>query len=87
VKPSLSIHPEDPTVAIFKLATGEEIRVSLEDEMGIEGFKLYVGSSKLLVVRPRSGNSLELLTPRSLVELEQQCSEIGRQNREKSKRP
>jgi hypothetical protein len=78
---SLRIHPEDDEIAIFTLATGEEIRIAFAEEMGQLGMKLSVHASKMLVVAPRSGNAVELKTPKSLIALEEGCMAIAANRR------
>ncbi|TBR75377.1 MAG: hypothetical protein EPN64_13115 [Burkholderiaceae bacterium] len=68
--------------AIFKLANGEVVRVSLwQGGLGTEGFRLKITTDRgLLTVMPSSGNSIELSTVRAL-EQEQQKVREGVANR------
>lgn len=63
---------EAPTIvdnaAVFRLATGERIMVSIpETGLGVMGYAIKVVSDRgLLLVQPSSGNAIDLYTHRSL---------------------
>lgn len=72
--------------AIFKLATGEKIRVSLvEGGLGLMGYSLNINTDKALLVIPSSGNSVNVMTKQSLFAQEAECKRIV-QERDHGKR-
>ena len=54
--------------AVFTLATGEVVRVSIrESGLGLMGYRLNVNTDRgTVLVIPSSGNSIDVMTPRSL---------------------
>jgi hypothetical protein len=56
----------DGDAAVFTLATGEKVRVSLiETGLGLYGYAVKVMAERTILVKPSSGNAIDIYTPRS----------------------
>lgn len=67
----------DDHQAIFTLATGEKVRVSIrEGGLGTIGYRLNVNTDRALLVLPSSGNSIDLMTKRSLAAEEAESKQV-----------
>lgn len=55
---------------VFELKTGEKVRVSFRETLGVEGYALTINTDKSLVVMPSSGNAIVITTQAAAAALE-----------------
>jgi hypothetical protein len=57
----------DGNAAVFTLVTGEKVRVSLiETGLGLYGYAVKVMAERTILVKPSSGNAVDIYTQRSM---------------------
>lgn len=72
---------------VITLKTGEEIRVTECEHLGVTGYDLKVLTTRgALLVMPESGNSMRVSTPRAMERLEREIeSVVEERDRNKAK--
>jgi hypothetical protein len=67
----------DGNAAVFVLATGEKVRVSLiETGLGLYGYAVKVMADRTILVKPSSGNAIDIYTARSVAAEEVESKRI-----------